>query len=542
MKSSVLTGILSGVLAVTVAGSGALYWFSDKDDKSKKVETVSEVKQYIDDTFEFAENAIKGKTDYAYKANLNIKVDDSAANMLGVKIKDIELTTETKSKGNKRSSDYAFKYDSNALASINMVSDDDNFYLRVPELNESYIKLGAQDIKSYLDDALNLNDLFSVKINGSDSEAESQIFNADIFESIKEIDFEGLADDLNNYVDLIDEKIPEGTKIDDVSGEIDGHKYSYTAKEYDIKGKDIQTIGKAVLEKAKNDSVLKDTAVKLGVEESEYTSCIDDSIKSLDDVEESKLNKDILKFKAYYDGEMLVGINTDIDGTKINMVLIDNEAVEAVDCSVSNSTLNIVMKGSAEKKDNKLNGVFNVAADVNGTNILKYTTTLTDVEANEDVFKGTIKYDYTINANGTQIPFAIEVNSNSEKDNLDISTKIQAGGVDYVTVTLTGEKTDVSDITIPSGKVYSLTNEADMKQYQSECDLDKFGSNIKAALGDELYDTISKALSNAGDDDYNLGDDYVYGDDELDFEDLDDSSESDSDLKIDAKLDSKKAA
>lgn len=208
MKSSVLTGILSGVLAVTVAGSGALYWFSDKDDKSKKVETVSEVKQYIDDTFEFAENAIKGKTDYAYKANLNIKVDDSAANMLGVKIKDIELTTETKSKGNKRSSDYAFKYDSNALASINMVSDDDNFYLRVPELNESYIKLGAQDIKSYVDDALNLNDLFSVKINGSDSEAESQIFNADIFESIKEIDFEGLADDLNNYVDLIDEKIP----------------------------------------------------------------------------------------------------------------------------------------------------------------------------------------------------------------------------------------------------------------------------------------------------------------------------------------------
>ena len=103
-------------------------------------------------------------------------------------------------------------------------------------------------------------------------------------------------------------------------------------------------------------------------------------------------------------------------------------------------------------------------------------------------------------------------------------------GKQFVTMAVTGNKTEASDITVPSGdKIYDMTNDDQMNTYLAGCDSDGFVANVKKVLGDEVYNMLVNA---EGD----LESDYDdYGDyDDYDDYDLSDIDMSDYDLSANA--------
>ena len=82
--------------------------------------------------------------------------------------------------------------------------------------------------------------------------------------------------------------------------------------------------------------------------------------------------------------------------------------------------------------------------------------TFTDLQAQGELFSGSMKYDLTVVDAGETVSPSIELVSNSTEDKLDITVNIEESGTNYLTVTVTGEETDASDITVPSDNIYSF--------------------------------------------------------------------------------------
>ena len=57
-------------------------------------------------------------------------------------------------------------------------------------------------------------------------------------------------------------------------------------------------------------------------------------------------------------------------------------------------------------------------------------------------------------------------------------------------LTLNGEETDASDITLPSGTIYNF-NEDDLNAYASSCDLEGFLARLEDIFGDGLTEQFA---------------------------------------------------
>ena len=164
LKKSFLTPVLSGVLAVTVAGSGVLYYFDKKDGdqdeksnaKSDKRPTLSQVADNVSDTLDLAEQAIKGELDFAYTAKAELIFGDELTKEMGYDVKPFAVETSTKQKDKKTAADISLQYDSKNLVSLNTVYDNENetVYVKVPELSDAYLSATPDDLQALINDSM----------------------------------------------------------------------------------------------------------------------------------------------------------------------------------------------------------------------------------------------------------------------------------------------------------------------------------------------------------------------------------------------------
>lgn len=504
MKKSLMSALLAGVMALSVVTTGC---GKNDEEKNKSEKSVKEITHSISDTIEQAEKAIKGELEFAYDANLNVTFGSVMKDLVGVELKPIDVSTSAKQKGKKTSADIAVNYDSKSLVSLNSVFDHttETMYFKVPELSDAYLTGTVNDFAELAKRGEKLVPSEDEKSTSADID-----LNKDMLNVLKGIDFEKLGDDLDTYVDLIKEKAPEAKKGDNISGEIDGHKYDYTTKSYEINGNDVKTIADAVVDKAKKDSLIKDIAIAMGCSEDEYNSSLDSALKSfIEDITGDAAEESVV-INVYYnkDGEYRGWSSKDED-VDFNIVLIDNDDVFAMDYIIKFDGTEVTLKGSAAKTDDKINGEFKFNANMQEEGNFNGKFVVTDLEAKEGIFKGTISSEFNLNVSGVIITPKIVIKSNSTNDKLDLSCSLGMGDVDYVTLAMTCEKTDASDITLPTGTMYNMTNEDDMKKYMSSCDVNKLTENIKNALGEELYNAI---ISDSDDDIYdyeNYDEDYL---------------------------------
>ena len=548
VKNKVLTPVLAGVLGLSIVGSGLGYYFVNKDSNDGKTEggkaKLTQVADNINNTLGTAEKAIKGELDFAYNATATVSFGEGFTEQAGVSLQPISVTTVTKQKGSNTAADVSLTYGGNNLVSANAVYSRDNksAYVQIPELSDAYLMVNVDSLKD--------------KVG---SELSSQGIDLDsLFDSAEgaDVDFDtdALEKDLEEYKKVMEDfSFPKPVDGEKKTGDIDGNEYSYTTKEYTISGNDVKAALKAVLDKAKDDATLKDMFSKAGVADKlgmSYDDIISQYADSMDSLFESDNLDETATFNAYYSGDDLAGFSLEKDGEGATLYTILKDDVVAVDFSLDmGSEGSASFKGSANTVDGVTNGKFtmkmetaadsDIDADMTSADgglsleptmavspsinfdTMEAEVTLKDLKEEGDAFSGTIRFDVNGTSDSQAVSGWVELASASTADKLDLSVEFGMNGKQFVTMAVTGNKTEASDITVPSGdKIYDMTNDDQMNTYLAGCDSDGFVANVKKVLGDEVYNMLVNA---EGD----LESDY---DDYGDYDDYDDYDISDIDL------------
>ena len=535
IKNKVLTPVLAGVLGVSVIGSGVGYYFVNKDGKNgvKPEETMDSIKfslakveETIDNTVTDVEKAVKGELDYAYDSNLKISFGDGAfknttttgSQMAAASVKPIEINTRVMQKGQNSEAEISFAYNNVSVATLETVyaKDSKTAYFRIPELSSSYIKATEEDLKKLFEDTAkkytnkyqNRTQTVPGTTDGKRSETGKNI-TADIVRpdlknitkdlglpDLSAVDSKKLEEKLKSYAELVKSKIPAKKDNGTVSGDIDGNAYSYKVQTYSINGKQAQEIITAVLDKMASDEDLKkyyeDFAAK-----AKKTSSIKKSyaefiaeLKKKAVVNEKDLNKAAV-FDIYYDGEDVSGFALSFDGKNLlKAVLVSKNDLNAVDISMhdENGKELLTVKGSAKLNDGKIDGTYNFKAYFEKNVSLTGSVKLDKVVIKDDFFSGTAKFDVqSNNASGKNQSFSISISGKSTKDNKDLTFSIDANNKNVMKIEFTQNKTDATDVEIPTGKIFTVDQ---LEQYKATCDFNTLKNNITKAIGVDIFGAL----------------------------------------------------
>lgn len=543
LKKSILTPVLSGVLAVTVVGSGAYYFVNqngaDKDDSSKSdsaekdikkgvekttdkvTDKVSEVKDSVSDQVDTIEKAISGDLDFSYNASLTVTPGEVITQQAD--IKSIALNASAKQKGDASQLTLSGVYDSKTLATANIIADraSGNLYAQVPELSSSYVSVSSDQLKSVIGQAVQAP-LQTYAQSAQAAAAENNVQMPDYNEliaAIETIDPDALEKDIEEYLQTVVDNFPEGKDAANTTGTVDGISYDLTTKTYDVTEGDAQKIAKAVLEKAKDDSLIKDfldqDAIKsLGeISSEEYVNAIDGLLNELEKAE-SDAGDDAISFDVMFDADgVIAGYNFKIDDEGMFCVFttVGDDLVVDVDFD-GGDEFQMTMAGAIKDDNGTLNGSIKVDAtgkkydyetDKEVDQKINMAYTLTDVKTADGVMSGTLSFDAEVDGQTVGIVFT----SNSTADKTDLVFSASMNSQKMFDIAFLLEQTDASDITVPTDAIaINLETGEGTDTYAATLDLDGFQSNLKSALGDEIYNSIF----GANDYDYDF-DDRQYG-------------------------------
>ena len=233
LKKSVLTPVLSGVLAVSVAGSGFAYYntyvkdgkgsdknASDGEKTVKSMLTVDEAAKVLETRIDKAQEVAKGNLDNGAKAVITYSAPQSGSiGELG--LKDVTIGVEAKQKDKMSGMDYTFGYDGKNVLTMNMVYDNDSqtAYVKIPELSDAYLVGTAEDMESMSQNMSGMGGITSMQPDTS---------------AFDDYDFDALIDDLTGYLDTIKENAPEAKDGGKYTVEKDGVKIDLDTKTYHI--------------------------------------------------------------------------------------------------------------------------------------------------------------------------------------------------------------------------------------------------------------------------------------------------------------------
>ncbi|MBQ6674968.1 MAG: hypothetical protein IJM75_02455 [Ruminococcus sp.] len=537
LKKSILTPVLSGVLAVSVVGSGAYYFVNqrsaEKDDSSsesqeadikkavdktadKVSDTVSEVKDSVSDQVDTIEKAMAGELDFSYNASLTFTPGEALTEQAD--IKSIALTASAKQKGDASQLTLAGLYDGKTLASANVIADraSGNLYAQVPELSSAYVSASGEQLKSMIQQSIEAplkayteKAAEAAQQQGADIDvnaAQMPDFNG-LIDAIGAIDQDALAEDIEGYIQAAADNFPEGKDKDATKGTVDGVSYELTTKSYTVTVDDAKNIAKAVLERAKDDNIVKDfldnEAVSTfidGASSAEYVEGIEGLLGEIEKAEaESDTDGKMLEFDVMFDADGAVaGVNMEIEGGSFYEVIttVDNALVVDVKFDSGNGDSVVTMAGAIKNDNDTLNGSVKIDATTmsydyeQDKDIPKSTTmvySLTDVKLSGDAVTGTI--GMSVDADGHNVAMSLTSNSTADKTDLLYTASMDSKKMFDIAFVL--EQTDASDITIPTDAIaIDLETGAGSDTYAATLDLDGFQANLKSTLGDELYNKM----------------------------------------------------
>lgn len=527
LKRSILTPVLSGVLAVAVVGSGVLYYFDRTSDKEAADDTtvegggIAKVSASVGETVQLASKALKGELDFAYNAEAELRLGDVFTQQLGYEFKPIGVSASTKQKGKKTAADMSFKYDSQDLISLNTVVDNEAqvMYISCPQLSDAYLSASADEFAALMEESgIPMDEALDVVTESMDGMSTGAgVASPDqLLDAMAEFDYDALAADIEEYWSIIVENCPDGVDNGNISGDINGNSYDYSVKTYEVTAQVVYDIADAVVEKAQNDEFLKDMFLSMGMTEADYDEAISSMTPNADGADLSQV---VLELDVYYDGDEAVGFETAVDGEMhVKMISISTDEVNAIDMSLSDGYgAGVFVVGAVNEQDGKVNGSYEVS--ISGEDVAGLTVTMTDLQAQGNLFSGSMDFDVYFEDGSTTISPAVSLTSNSTADKLDLTLSVSESGTEYGSMTLTGEKTDASDITIPSGNIYTL-DDAGIESYMATCNPDELLTNLETALGTELYNEMFGASDSVYDDGYDY--DYDLGLDDYDSDDYSD--------------------
>ncbi len=516
VKKNVLTPVLAGVLGVAVVGSGVGYFVLNKNadkassEKSKNQSSVvvspklSVMAENITNTLDKATEIAKGDVDYAYSGSFNISFGPAITKNMPTAPKDFGMTVSSKQKGGNEGGDIELTYGGQKVVTVNQVYSRENseeMYVRVPELSEAYIKVNRAEAESYLKDSVGIDfDQYAQTAQNFDFDTEA--FEADIKE----------------YEQLVKDNFPEAKENGTKSGDIDGVSYEYTSKSYELTAADGQKVVTAVLEKAKTDENFK-KLYEQGVEaanqqssamyekygeEAPSTPSYEEAIdKMLEEVKGEIKGEETVMLETYENSDgQFAGFNLKPSDEKgeLKFISVSNENAEGLDINFDSGDGTAVTAYGALKSENDVvNGTYTVTSTDDGEENMKVVYTMTDMKNVGENFAGTIRFDVSVNEDGTSDSIWMEVKSDSTADDLDVTFDIGLNGENAFTMKMTGEKTEASDVDVPGSdvQVFNALDEEQMNKYLETCDTEGFMNKLKENLGDEMYNSLFGSSSSS---------------------------------------------
>ena len=491
--------MLKKTLSVLLAGAMSLTVFTACDDKKDNDKDTSSVKEMLLDVFETAANStslsgvFSGNANAASKTDMSIEFGKGITDALGTEVKPLSLTSETKLKDSKAGTDISVFYGGNSLISLNGIYDNDSkeMYIKVPELSDAYLSLSSKDLDGLKDDIISSGKAISGIKNPA-------VFNIKKLVELKVTDYENL---LKDYIKTVADSLPKAGKEEDYSGSLSDVEYNYKLKTYTITYNDAKNIIERVFEKLKNDEKIKELAVGilgsiLEITDDSYAAKIDELKENCVKELSSDLNEEI---SLIFDGDNLVGI-------KDNATLMCIDRKDAYVLSLESETANYLFK--ATETDGKINLICNAEIPAVNEDAQDFSLELKaeDLEVT-DKDNGFISGDADIAIQAGNNNIKIEMGSKAEEKNLSSELKLNVNDVEYIKLTSTSEITSSSDISDPSGTIYTLSQ---IEDYQTSMKLDELTANFKKVLGDDLTSALSSIFSSkGGDDDSDISSDDV---------------------------------
>lgn len=525
MKRSYLTPVLSGVLAVTVIGSGAAYYFefvkdggsADKDggkNKGGTSITVDEAAANIEKQLDKAQKIAKGEYDGAYKAEITYSPSADISSQVGTTVGDVSVSIEAKQKDKLTGVDYALNYNAQTVISANLVYDNagETAYIQIPEFSDAYLTGTLDEITQMMESSsgsaysdYDFDDAYEASAYTADAVSVTET--SPDFEALSNIDFEALLTDLETYADTIKENAPAATDGENKTGEVDGASYELTTKTYTITEADAYKICNAIADKGRADETLKSSFISMGMTESDYNEIWDELVDGIDPD-----GDDTAVVEVYYSGEDVAGWRAYADDDNIQMINYATDSQLIVDWDFTDSGEQVMSaKGVVDIDGDTINGKIDMnIVDDDGT-ATKAEISYDNLKATDDVVSGGMTV--TMWDDDTEIG-KMTYTLNNTSDSCDMSVSMFADGIDLGTVKLTMQETDASDITVPTGTMYNITDESQLEQYVAGMDAAGWSESLKTILGDELYELLFGVVTY--DEDYDF-DDY----DDYDFDDYD---------------------
>lgn len=515
-----------------------------KDEKKDDTTSASEYKfnftglndvlGYAKNSFNSLENSLDGDISTGASTDLSIELGEMLTSQFGYDVGKITISNNAKVKDKIFANNLSLKYNDKSLASFNCVVDNDGVgYVQIPELSDAYLKADLVDLiegetgTSFDTDSFEIPEEFEKTLEAFDEEKVSNLF--------------------ENYIGIIEKHVPDSEKGDNYTGKINELEYTYETKEYKVDGKIGFDCVSEILNEVKNDKEIaalwneivdmqKKEAADSGYysdeELEEYYPSFETSISEYIDSfnagkDDAYSSDDLMVVKVYYDGDRTMGFNVEVDGEGFTLAMIDEKTSFGVGFTVlevseddeeytysQNTQMGFTIEGEDGKYDGKLAYTCEYSDSDGSTSNLGYELTFdTDVEI-VDEKTGAFKGDINFGMNIGEETLGLTISSNSTADKADISFTAKYNDQAIVTIGIVNVITDATDITVPSGKTYDISNDTDMAEFSQNCDLEGFLTSVQTALGEDLYN----AIFNSSVDDEWEDDDWDFSDDDWDFE------------------------
>ena len=481
-----IKGILKKATAIMLSGAMSVAVFTACGEKNKNEAESLSVKEMLADVFDTTFNSssfsgvFSGEADTASKTNATIEFGKGVTDALGAEVKPLSLTSETKLKGAKAGTDISITYDGNNLASLNGVYDNEakKVYIKVPELSDAYLSASSDDFNDFKDQLFSSEATDLKSVTGiSALSALSSIKN---LSNIKVDKYEKILDD---YIKVITDKLPDESEKDDFNGKVSEVEYSYKQRTYTLTSDNIKNIIEAVLEKLKSDEDVKKLAVDilgsaLGLTEDDYAAKVDDAknslLKEVSQVEKAEIS-------LIYDDDDVVGIKLN----DVTLVCVDENDAYAI--SVESEGANCFFTAVKDGKKLDIDCESNITAADEDTQDVSFVLNIEDFEITDKengLANGDVKFAAKLGDDTANLDVVYKAEESKQNSEINIS----ANDTQYAKITLLSEITNASDVSIPSGTIYTMD---EIDKYQSSMKLDKFITNIQKALGDDLTAALS---------------------------------------------------
>ena len=233
----------------------------------------------------------------------------------------------------------------------------------------------------------------------------------------------------------------------------------------------------------------------------DYAAKIDEAKNALiEDV--SQIEK--AEISLIYDDDDVVGIKLN-DAT---MVCVDENDAYAIGVEGEGVSYSFTAVKDGKKLD--IDCESNITAADEDTQDVSFVLNIEDFEIT-DKENGLANGDVKLAAKLGDDTAKLDVVYKAEESKQNSEINISVNDTQYAKITLLSEITNASDVSIPSGTIYTMD---EIEKYQSSMKLDKFMANIQKALGDDLTAALSSLSEGIADETEAFGDEADASEDE----------------------------